>query len=119
MQSWIGEPHSFCRSSVLIDFVFTVKFWFPCAFLLCLLAQADAVDLDKCKATFKNQTGQTQFTFKECVHTCGGGAGTFNWTMFSQDFSTWLLPWIALMFQLPFGATGMWFLVFVHPWKRR
>jgi hypothetical protein len=91
-----------------MDFMSIAKFRLPCAFLLCLLVQAGgAVNLDKCKATVANQTGQTQFTYKECVDTCGAGVGAFNWTMFSQDFSTWLLPWIALMFQLPFGATGM------------
>ena len=92
----------------MTDFVSTVRFWGPCVFLLCLLVQAGAVNLDKCKATFANETGRTEFTYKECVQTCGAGAGAFSWTMFSGDFSTWLLPWIALMFQLPFGATGAW-----------
>jgi hypothetical protein len=84
----------------------TAGFWFPCIFLLCLFAQADAINLSVCKAKFANETGHTQFTYTECVKTCGGGAGVFNWTMFSQNFSAWLLPWVALMFQLPFGATG-------------
>ena len=80
-----------------------------CVFLLCLLAQAGAVNLDQCKATFVNETGEPnpQIPYEQCVQTCGGGVGDFQWTMFSQGFSTWLLPWIALMSQLPFGATGM------------
>ena len=85
----------------------TVRFWSLSAFLLCILAQVvDAVDLDKCKSGFGNETGETQFTYQQCVQTCGGGVGVFKWKMFSDAFSTWLLPWIALMFQLPFGATG-------------
>lgn len=110
MQSWTGEPRWLFLSSVfrktLINFP-AVGFWLHCAFLLCVFSQAGAVNLDQCKANFANETGQTQFTYQQCVHECGGGAGDFQWTMFSQDFSTWLLPWIALMFQLPFGATGM------------
>ena len=27
-----------------------------------------------------------------------------QWTVFSQQFSSWLLPWLALVSQLPFGA---------------
>ena len=64
------------------------------------------MDLEQCKAKFANETGQSQFTYEQCVQQCGGGVGEFKWTMFSQDFSTWLLPWFALMFQLPFGASG-------------
>ena len=101
------------------NFTTTVRFWFPSAFLLCLFAKVvGAVDLDKCKANFQNETGQTQFTYKQCLETCGGGAGVFKWKMFSDDFSTWLLPWIALMFQLPFGASGMRFLMPSNTGKR-
>lgn len=101
----------FCCSSVyqrtLTDLIYVVRFLVSSAFILCLFAQvASAVNLDNCKSEFQNETGQTQFTYEECVQTCGGGLGVFRWKMFSQDFSTWLLPWIALMFQLPFGATG-------------
>ena len=88
----------------------TVKLWLPCVFLLFLFLQVDAVRLDQCKARFANatdQSGPLTITYNQCVETCGGGAGEFKWTMFSQGFSAWLLPWIALIFQLPFGATGM------------
>ena len=30
--------------------------------------------------------------------------GDINWPGFSQNFGAWLLPWITLMFQIPFGA---------------
>lgn len=93
---------------MMTSFVSTVRFWSLCAlFFCCLLVEANAVNLDQCKASFRNETGETQFTYKQCVNTCGGGAGVFKWSMFSQDFNAWVLPWITLMFQLPFGATSV------------
>lgn len=89
--------------------VTAVRLWLPCAFLLCLLAQVNAVNLGQCRAKLvngTNQSGPPEITYDQCVETCGGGPGEFMWTMFSQGFSSWLLPWIALIFQLPFGATG-------------
>ncbi|KIJ53264.1 hypothetical protein M422DRAFT_222640 [Sphaerobolus stellatus SS14] len=35
---------------------------------------------------------------------CGAGQEPFQWSTFSQQFSSWLLPWLALVSQLPFGA---------------
>ncbi len=32
------------------------------------------------------------------------GQASFNWSVFSKQFSSWLLPWLALISQLPFGA---------------
>ena len=92
-----------------MDTEITVRLWLPCAFILCLFVQVDAVKLDQCRAKLANQSAQSgpfKITYNECVNKCGGGAGEFNWTMFSQGFGSWLLPWIALIFQLPFGATG-------------
>ena len=93
-----------------MDNATAVRLWLPCALLLCLFVQVDAVRLDQCKAKFGNQgPGQSSLpniTYDQCVDTCGGGAGEFKWTMFSQGFGSWLLPWIALIFQLPFGASG-------------
>jgi hypothetical protein len=111
MQSRIGEPprpaaHLSMNAN---DLATAVRLWLPCVFLLYLFVQVDAVRLDRCRAEFANDTGQsgpTQITYNQCVETCGGGAGDFKWTMFSQGFGAWLLPWIALIFQLPFGATG-------------
>lgn len=94
---------------MLTSRVSPVRLWLPCAFLLFLFVQVDAVRLDQCRAKFANETGQPDprnITYHQCVETCGGGAGEFKWTMFSQGFGAWLLPWIALIFQLPFGATG-------------
>ncbi|RXW23552.1 hypothetical protein EST38_g2313 [Candolleomyces aberdarensis] len=42
-------------------------------------------------------------TYDLCVKACGSGQEPFQWTIFSQQFSSWLLPWLALVSQLPFG----------------
>jgi hypothetical protein len=39
-----------------------------------------------------------------CASTCGTGSETFQWSIFSQEFGAWLLPFLALISQLPFGA---------------
>ena len=46
----------------------------------------------------------TAITYNLCVSRCGAGQEPFQWTIFSQQFSSWLLPWLALVSQLPFGA---------------
>jgi hypothetical protein len=38
------------------------------------------------------------------VRACGSGPEPFELASFSQQFTAWLLPWIALISQLPFGA---------------
>ena len=48
----------------------------------------------------------TAVTYDLCLRACGPGQEPFNWTVFSQQFSTWLLPWLALVSQLPFGANN-------------
>ncbi|KAJ2932960.1 hypothetical protein H1R20_g4121, partial [Candolleomyces eurysporus] len=45
----------------------------------------------------------TGLTYGLCVRECGSGQQPFQWTIFSQQFSSWLLPWLALVSQLPFG----------------
>jgi hypothetical protein len=52
-------------------------------------------------ATAASATG---FSYDYCVSHCGSTPEAFNWTIFSQQFSSWLLPWLALLSQLPFGA---------------
>ncbi|KAG1763941.1 hypothetical protein EDD22DRAFT_1042698 [Suillus occidentalis] len=39
-----------------------------------------------------------------CTSSCGSGQEKFQWAEFSQEFSAWLLPNLALISQLPFGA---------------
>src|ERR1700676_465688 len=40
-----------------------------------------------------------------CERACGTGPEAFEWVAFSQKFTSWLLPWLALISQLPFGAS--------------
>ena len=35
---------------------------------------------------------------------CGTGMGGISWKRFPRTFGTWCIPWISLMFQIPFGA---------------
>jgi hypothetical protein len=44
------------------------------------------------------------FTYELCKIACETGPEPFDWFNFSQQFSAWLLPWLALISLLPFGA---------------
>jgi len=46
----------------------------------------------------------TAITYNLCKTACGSGPEPIQWSTFSQQFSSWLLPWLALISQLPFGA---------------
>jgi len=48
--------------------------------------------------------GAVGLTYEACMTQCGTGAESFRWKAFSQRFSAWLLPWLALISQLPFGS---------------
>ncbi|KAJ6477355.1 hypothetical protein C8R47DRAFT_1140144 [Mycena vitilis] len=50
----------------------------------------------------------TSITYDLCKRACGSGAGPFSWSAFSQQFSAWLLPWLALLSQFPFGSRYNW-----------
>ncbi|KAJ7134707.1 hypothetical protein C8R44DRAFT_433145 [Mycena epipterygia] len=50
----------------------------------------------------------TAITYELCVQACGSGGGAFSWSAFSQQFSAWLLPWLALLSQFPFGSRYKW-----------
>lgn len=43
-------------------------------------------------------------TYNTCTARCGGSAESFDWRQFAQLFSSWLLPWLALISQIPFGS---------------
>ena len=43
-------------------------------------------------------------SYKQCLANCGTGVGNIDWQHFPQNFGVWFLPWISLMFQIPFGA---------------
>ena len=42
--------------------------------------------------------------YETCTQLCGTTAQSFNWRQFAQLFASWLLPWLALISQLPFGS---------------
>jgi hypothetical protein len=44
------------------------------------------------------------FTYKACTKQCGSSPMPFVWGDFAQLFPSWLLPWLALISQLPFGS---------------
>ena len=46
----------------------------------------------------------TALSYTGCYKHCGKGQEPFSWTGFSQEYSAWLLPYLALLSQLPFGA---------------
>ena len=52
----------------------------------------------------ESATNATAITYGLCIKHCGTGQDPFQWTVFSEQFSSWLLPWLALLSQLPFGA---------------
>jgi len=43
-------------------------------------------------------------TYETCRVRCGSEAESFRWKEFAQLFSSWLLPWLALISQLPYGS---------------
>ena len=51
-----------------------------------------------------NSRDAVALTYGKCVSLCGSGQEPFDWSVFGQQFSAWLLPWLALVSQLPFGA---------------
>ncbi|KAJ7318168.1 hypothetical protein DFH08DRAFT_401709 [Mycena albidolilacea] len=53
-----------------------------------------------------NISTATAITYELCVAACGSGQADFQWNIFSQQFSAWLLPYLALVSQLPFGAVA-------------
>ncbi|KAG1847785.1 hypothetical protein C8R48DRAFT_557213, partial [Suillus tomentosus] len=51
-----------------------------------------------------NISDATSISYSMCTSSCGTGQEAFQWSEFSQEFSAWLLPNLALISQLPFGA---------------
>ena len=43
-------------------------------------------------------------TYGTCKSRCSAGPEGFIWRDFTQLFASWLLPWLALVSQLPFGS---------------
>ncbi|RPD78553.1 hypothetical protein L226DRAFT_503087 [Lentinus tigrinus ALCF2SS1-7] len=91
--------------------------------LFCLLATTRAAtDFGQCIQGVRNGTWGTDgvtdnhgnpissvsqanaVSYGLCVRACGAGPEAFDWPAFYQQFSSWLLPYLALLSQLPFGA---------------
>ncbi|KAG1773846.1 hypothetical protein EDD22DRAFT_975961 [Suillus occidentalis] len=51
-----------------------------------------------------NASDATSISYSLCTSVCGTSREPFQWSVFAQDFSAWLLPNLALISQLPFGA---------------
>src|SRR6267154_4162996 len=51
-----------------------------------------------------NPNDATSISYSMCTSWCGTGQEPFQWSVFSQEFSAWLLPNLALISQLPVGA---------------
>ncbi|KAF9233600.1 hypothetical protein BU15DRAFT_79950 [Melanogaster broomeanus] len=49
----------------------------------------------------------TAITVGACYSQCGSGQQPFEWSVFSEEFAAWLLPYLALISQLPFGAKNL------------
>jgi hypothetical protein len=69
------------------------------------LGQQGGVDINGQPVSIPLAVG---FTFEFCVTRCGTSAKPFEWAKFSEKFSAWLLPYLALVSQLPFGAQHRW-----------
>ena len=80
---------------------------------------AAAVDFAQCLQNFTatNETGGVDsdghavpaadavgLTYETCKARCGTTAESLSWTQFAQLFASWLLPWLALLSQLPFSS---------------
>ena len=46
----------------------------------------------------------TALSYAACAKYCGRSQEPFSWSVFSQQYAQWLLPYLALLSQLPFGA---------------
>ncbi|KAG9309679.1 hypothetical protein JVU11DRAFT_10351 [Chiua virens] len=53
---------------------------------------------------FSQIEAATGFSYPGCVQYCRTDQRQFYWDTFSQEYSTWLLPYLSLLSQLPFGA---------------
>ncbi|KAK1217199.1 hypothetical protein PQX77_020152 [Marasmius sp. AFHP31] len=56
----------------------------------------------------KNPDDATAISYITCANECGTSPGVRPWTLIAQEFSAWLLPYLALLSQLPFGAHDRW-----------
>ena len=88
--------------------------------LLSFISLVAAANFTQCLEDFKanpNATGGVDshgrnvsavdavgLTYRTCTTLCGNAPESFSWRQFAQLFASWLLPWLALISQLPFGS---------------
>jgi hypothetical protein len=71
------------------------------------LYNATAIGIEGSLDNFGNRVpyqSTTAISYDLCKLACGSGPEPFTWTVFSAQFSAWLIPWLALVSQLPFGS---------------
>ncbi|KAL0065615.1 hypothetical protein AAF712_007393 [Marasmius tenuissimus] len=56
----------------------------------------------------RNPDDATAIPYITCVNECGTSPDIRPWTLVAQEFSAWLLPYLALLSQLLFGAHDRW-----------
>lgn len=61
-----------------------------------------AVDANGVQVT--NLTKAVGISYQLCLKACGSGTGDFDWKTFSQQLTAWLLPWLGLISQIPYGT---------------
>ncbi|KAK2465066.1 hypothetical protein APHAL10511_002874 [Amanita phalloides] len=50
-----------------------------------------------------NLTQAVGVTYTLCLKACGSAPEPFNWQIFSSQITSWVLPWLALTSQIPYG----------------
>ncbi|KAG1719922.1 uncharacterized protein EDB91DRAFT_1240482 [Suillus paluster] len=65
------------------------------------LVDANGANIPNVSSDILNAIG---FTYDTCLSQCGEGTEKPTWANISQQFGAWLLPYLALISQLPFGA---------------
>ncbi|KAJ8073073.1 hypothetical protein PM082_019941 [Marasmius tenuissimus] len=115
-QRFDSTPMLHIRFSILL---FLLTSLFPSAssndssrFALCL----DKIQHSGSNTSWVNNLGQpvdnpdnaTAIPYGACVKECGASPYIHSWTTFAPEFSAWLLPYLALLSQLPFGARDRW-----------
>ncbi|KAG1727272.1 uncharacterized protein EDB91DRAFT_893799 [Suillus paluster] len=65
------------------------------------LVDANGGNVANVSSDIMNASG---FTYETCLSQCGSGTQQPSWANISQQFGAWLLPYLALISQLPFGA---------------
>jgi hypothetical protein len=69
-----------------------------------MTGQAGGVDSDGHPVA--NITEAVGITYHQCVQWCSSAPETFAFATFSRTFTAWLLPWLALISQLPFNGSN-------------